>query len=79
MNIALLLQMTTDTQGDRIGLVCDGREWSYSSLLSAAHGAADLVNEYGCEYVTLLDESSEAAFIGLFAAALAGVPYVPLN
>jgi len=79
MNIALLLQMTTDTQGDRIGLVCDGREWSYSSLLSAAHGAADLINEYGCEYVTLLDESSEAAFIGLFAAALAGVPYVPLN
>jgi acyl-CoA synthetase (AMP-forming)/AMP-acid ligase II len=79
MNIALLLQMAADTQGDRIGLVCDGREWTYTTLLTAAHGAADLVNESQCEYVTLLDESSEAAFIGLFGAALAGVPYVPLN
>jgi len=29
--------------------------------------------------VALLDESSEAAAIALFAAAIAGVPYVPLN
>src|SRR5580692_12355458 len=32
-----------------------------------------------CSHVALLDESSEAAAIALFGAALAGVPYVPLN
>ena len=29
--------------------------------------------------MALLDESSEAAAIALFGAAIAGVPYVPLN
>src|SRR3546814_4466513 len=35
--------------------------------------------ESGCSHVGLLDESSEAAAIALFGAAIAGVPYVPLN
>ena len=36
MNISLLLQMAADTWPDRIGLVCDGRRWSYGALLRAA-------------------------------------------
>jgi acyl-CoA synthetase (AMP-forming)/AMP-acid ligase II len=79
MNIALLLEMAAETAPDRIGLVCDGKRWSYGDLLSAARGAFELIEASGCEYVGLLDESSEAAVIALFGAALAGVPYCPLN
>lgn len=79
MNIFLILQMAADTDPERIGLVCDGRRWSYSALLNAAKGAAELFVKSGCTHVALLDESSEAAPIALFGAALAGIPYVPLN
>jgi acyl-CoA synthetase (AMP-forming)/AMP-acid ligase II len=79
MNISLILQMAADAEPDRIGLVCDGRRWSYGALLKAARGAAEAIGKAGCAYVGLLDESSEASAIALFGAAIAGVPYVPLN
>ncbi len=79
MNIALLLQMAADAGPDRIGLVCNGKSWTYAELLSAANGAADIFEHTKCDYVALLDESSEAAFIALFGAAIAGKTYVPLN
>ena len=79
MNIALLLQMAAEAEPDRIGLVCDGRRWSYGTLLRATRGAAMHIIDTGMTHVALLDESSEAAPIALFGAALAGVPYVPLN
>src|SRR3546814_19777358 len=79
MNISLILQMAADAEPDRIGLVCDGQRWSYDALLTAARGAAASILASGCSHVGLLDESSEAAAIALFGAAIAGVPYVPLN
>jgi acyl-CoA synthetase (AMP-forming)/AMP-acid ligase II len=79
MNISLLLQMAADAEPERTGLVCEARRWSYGSLLKAARGAALDISQSGCSHVALLDESSEAAAIALFAAAIAGVPYVPLN
>jgi acyl-CoA synthetase (AMP-forming)/AMP-acid ligase II len=79
MNISLILQMAADAEPDRIGLVCDGRRWSYRSLLRAAQGAAHSISNSGVSHVALLDENSEAAAILLFGAAMAGVPYVPLN
>jgi acyl-CoA synthetase (AMP-forming)/AMP-acid ligase II len=79
MNIALLLQMAADAGPDRIGLVCDDRRWTYGELLRAAQGAAQMLADTDCSHIALLDESSEAAPIALFGAALAGIPYVPLN
>jgi len=79
MNLSLILQMAAEAEPERIGLVCDSRRWSYGALLRAAQGAATCFSESGCAYVALLDESSEAAPIALFGAALAGIPYVPLN
>ncbi len=79
MNIALLLEMAAEATPDRIGLVCDGKRWTYADLLAAARGAFELIEQSGAEYVALLDENSEAAVIALFGAALAGVPYCPLN
>lgn len=79
MNIALFLEMAADAAPDRIGLVCDSRRWSYADLLAGARGAASLIRGSGCSHVALLDESSEAAAVALFGAAIAGVPYIPLN
>jgi acyl-CoA synthetase (AMP-forming)/AMP-acid ligase II len=79
MNIALILEMAGGADPDRIAIVCEGKRWSYGALLSAAHGAAKLIRQSGASHVALLDESSEASAIALFGAALAGVPYVPLN
>ncbi|HKX78077.1 MAG TPA: class I adenylate-forming enzyme family protein [Novosphingobium sp.] len=79
MNIALILEMAAEAAPDRVGLVCEGKRWTYSGLLDAARGAFELIQQSGVEYVALLDESSEAAMIALFGAALAGVPYCPLN
>jgi acyl-CoA synthetase (AMP-forming)/AMP-acid ligase II len=79
MKISLFLEMAAEAEPERIALVCDGRRWSYSALLRAARGAAVLIKNSACTHVALLDESSEAAPIALFGAALAGIPYVPLN
>jgi acyl-CoA synthetase (AMP-forming)/AMP-acid ligase II len=79
MNISLILQMAADAEPDRIGLVCDGQRWSYGALWRAAKGAAESILTSGCSHVALLDESSEAAAIALFGAAISGIPYVPLN
>ena len=79
MNIALLLEMAAEAAPERVGLVCDGQRWTYAELLAAARGAAELIDRSKAEYVALLDESSEGAVIALFGAALAGVPYCPLN
>lgn len=79
MNIALLLEMAAQADPDRIALVCDGKRWSYGELDHAARGACELIRSSGAQHVALLDESSEAAVIALFGAALAGVPYCPLN
>lgn len=79
MNIALFLEMAAEAAADRTALVCDGKRWSYADLLSGARGAAEMIRNSGAEYVALLDESSEAAVMALFGAAMAGVPYCPLN
>jgi acyl-CoA synthetase (AMP-forming)/AMP-acid ligase II len=79
VNISLLLRMPADAEPDRIGLTCDGRGWSYGALWAAATGAAKLIKASGCTHVALLDTFSEAAPVALFGAALAGVPYCPLN
>ena len=79
MNISLFLQMAADADPDRIALICDGRRWSYGTLYRAAQGAARSIRDSGTAHVALLDEGSEASAIALFGAAIAGIPFVPLN
>lgn len=79
MNISLLLNMAASAEPDRVGLTCDGRHWTYAALWSAATGAAAEIARSGCTTVALLDTGSEAAAISLMGAALAGVPYCPIN
>jgi len=79
VDISLLLKMAADAEPDRVGLTCDGRNWTYAELWAAATGAAVQIAASGCTHVALLDTGSEAAPIALIGAALADVPYCPLN
>lgn len=71
--------MAAGADPDRIAITCDAHHWSYDALWQAAGRAASIFRASGCQHVALLDTSSEAAAIALFGAAIAGIPYVPLN
>ena len=79
MNIALLLQMAAEAGAGRCALVCGSRRYTGAELLAAAGGAAALFRASGCAFVSVLDSSSPATPVALFGAAMAGVPYAPLN
>jgi len=78
-NIADILRAAAETHGDRTALICQGKRWSYDELWAAARGAATLFRDSGARYVALLDRNGAAGVIALFGAALAGLPYAPLN
>ncbi len=71
--------MAAEAFGERIGVVCGDQRWSYAELRTAAYAAAHRIKASGAHYVAMLDVTSPAAPIAVFAAAYAGVPYVPLN
>ena len=79
MNISLLLQMAADACPNRVALSHAGDDYSYSQLFDAARHAAQTFESAGCEYVSLLDVSNPSVPIALMGAAMAGIPYVPLN
>ena len=79
MNISLFLQMAADACPDRPALTHDGTHYSYAQLFNAAKHAAQTFEAAGCKYVSLLDVSSPAVPVALMGAAMAGIPYVPLN
>lgn len=78
MNLMMLLEMASSF-GERRALSSDGRELDYAQLFAAVGAARDLVVASGASRVALLDESSPALPIALFASAWAGVPFAPLN
>jgi len=79
MNIAMLLDMAADAFPERMAVTCAGRSLSYFELRSAARAAAARIGAAGCRSAALLDTNSLATPVALFAAAYAGLPYVPLN
>jgi long-chain acyl-CoA synthetase len=79
MNIALFLQMAAEACPDRCALTHQGEHYTYAQLFSAAKRAAFHFSTANCKFVSLLDTSSPASPIALMGAAIAGVPYVPLN
>ena len=79
MNIAMLLEMSAEAFGERVAVSADGTSYAYRQLWDAARVAARHFTDSGCSAVALLDTNSVAAPIAIFGAALAGIPYVPLN
>jgi len=79
MNLMMLLEMAHSGFGDRVGFANGDDSLTYKELFAAAGTAAAEIKASGCERLAILDESSLAIPIGLFASAWAGVPFVPLN
>jgi acyl-CoA synthetase (AMP-forming)/AMP-acid ligase II len=79
MNIAMLLQMAAEACPDRRALTSAGTHYTYQQLYQGAQVTAGLIRDSGCSYASVLDTSSPAVPLALMGAAMAGVPYVPLN
>ena len=79
MNISMFLQMAAEACPDRNALTSHGVHYTYADLWNRAQTAARLIRESGRHYVAVLDTSSPAVPVAMMGAALAGVPYVPLN
>jgi long-chain acyl-CoA synthetase len=79
MNVMMLLEMASQGFGDRVAFTNGEDAITYQELFDAAGAAAAEIKKSGCAHVVMLDVSSLATPIALFASAWAGVPYVPIN
>ncbi|MEO6028905.1 MAG: fatty acid--CoA ligase family protein [Candidatus Binatia bacterium] len=79
MNLMMLLEMATDGFGDRVAVQNGADRFTYAELFAAAGAAADTVAASGASRLAVLDVNSLAVPLGLFTAAWAGIPFVPLN
>jgi len=79
MNLVMALEMAAECHPQRIAVSSDGLHLTYSDLLTAARAGAEVIRDANVKYVGVLDINSPAVPIALFAAAYAGIPYVPMN
>jgi acyl-CoA synthetase (AMP-forming)/AMP-acid ligase II len=79
MNLMMLLEMAAEGFGERCALTSGSRSQSYAELFAAAGAAAGAFRDSGAKHVAVLDVSSPAVPIGLFGAAWAGLPFVPMS
>jgi acyl-CoA synthetase (AMP-forming)/AMP-acid ligase II len=77
MNLLLLLDMVAAGRGDEVVVQAGDDRLSAAELLAAAWGGAAAVE--GASALAYVGTNGLAFPIGLFAAAAAGVPFVPLN
>lgn len=77
----MLLEMAASGYADRTAFVDPdaGTSITYQELFDAAGVAANAMLASGASRFAILDVSSLATPIGLFASGWAGIPYVPLN
>lgn len=79
MNVMMLLEMAAQGFGDRVAFTNGEESLTYQQLFEAAGAAAQEIKTSKCDYVAMLDVTSLAMPVALFASAWAGVPYVPIN
>ena len=76
MNVTMILEMAASA-GDRQAVTAGGRALTAAQILRLARGAAARFRRYPA--VLYLGTNHLAYPVALFGAALAGVPFVPLN
>ena len=79
MTLLMLLEMIASTFGDRlaIGTLSDGL--TYQQLLDRSGAGAEVLRAAGARHLAYVGSSDPAFPVALFAAAWAGVPFLPLN
>jgi acyl-CoA synthetase (AMP-forming)/AMP-acid ligase II len=79
VNVAMLLDMAADGFGDRV-VLGDARDGVTAARLRAlSAGGAGVVRAAGADAIVYLAVNGLAFPVALFAAAMAGVPLVPVN
>ena len=79
MNLGMLLEMAVDGAGERVLLGSRDGGLTAMQLHEHARRAAARFSSERFEHVALVDVNSEIVPIALFGAALAGLPFAPLN
>lgn len=80
MSVGLLLEMAADSHPGRPALRApDGALLTISAYRDRVAAAAGLARARGAERLVFLGEATAAFPVALFAAAWAGVPFVPVN
>ena len=79
MNLMMLLEMAASGYGDRVAVQDGNERLTYTELFSAAGAAAAEIRKSGCDRAAMLDVSTLALPVALFASAWSGVPFVPLS
>src|SRR6266511_4931113 len=77
MNLLLLLDMAAAGRGDEVAVQAGTERLTASELLTSAWTGAELVA--GASALAHVGTNGLAMPIGLFAAAAAGIPFVPMN
>jgi acyl-CoA synthetase (AMP-forming)/AMP-acid ligase II len=75
----MLLEMAAAGFGERVAVQNGPDRLTYAELFAAAAAARRQIEASGAAHVGILDVNSLAVPVGLFAAAWAGRPFVPLN
>ena len=79
MNIAMLLEMVAEGDPDRVVVGSRTEGLRAADLLERARRAAIYFEKSGTEVVGYFGLNSDVLPVALFGAALAGVPFAPLN
>ncbi|MCH2171460.1 acyl--CoA ligase [Myxococcota bacterium] len=79
MNLMMLLEMAQSGFADRVAFRNGDDSLTFGELFHAAGAAAATARASGARHLAVLDESSLAVPVGLFASAWSGLPFVPLN
>ncbi len=75
----MLLSIAADVYGDRVGVGRRDGGITYAQLQTSARGGAHLLSEGGAKSVVYVGSNGPAVPALLFASAMAGIPFVPLN
>ena len=88
MHLSSLLDIAADALADRVAVAASaggtegsgiGAELTYKELAERVGAVARHLAAVGAERLVAVDVNSEAVPIGLFGAARANIPYVPVN
>ncbi|HUJ66726.1 MAG TPA: AMP-binding protein [Acidimicrobiales bacterium] len=79
MNVAMLLEMAAEGAPDRVLVGTRQGGMTASGLLSGARRAAALFAGRSVAHVGMVDLNSDAVPVALFGAAIAGIPFAPVN
>jgi acyl-CoA synthetase (AMP-forming)/AMP-acid ligase II len=79
MNIAMLLEMVAEGAPDRVVVGARAQGPNAAQLLAQARSAAARFQAADVEHIAFVDLNSEAFPIALFGAAMAGLPFAPVN